>query len=313
MQSQLSYFEILGLEEPPKDRKEVKRAYSKKLKHTRPEDDPEGFMRLRDAHDIALNIIAHEAREAKWEAEQMTQSATTAEKKPSEERAETITQPDTSDSAPSLTYGDMLPEQDIAAPEDTPSETSYAIGPTPSLDAPSPFNTAIEEPESPPEPPLLQEITSLLEDPGKYNDREHWNQLFRNARQLDIDDYVDFEHLLLDFILRFHGYFDDQKQHFDQPERLEQKLSPSISASLFKTMNWDKVGKYGYQQTHQIEWLNRRMRINRNTVHAPTRVQKEYEPPQPKSRSKSGSGMSTWLVILIMFIVIRIIMHLGNL
>jgi len=38
--AQLSYFEVLGLDGPPQDRKTVKRAYSKQLKATRPEDDP---------------------------------------------------------------------------------------------------------------------------------------------------------------------------------------------------------------------------------------------------------------------------------
>ena len=52
------FYEVLGLDAPPKDRRDVKKAYSKKLKVTRPEDDPDGFMRLRDAHDYALKWLS---------------------------------------------------------------------------------------------------------------------------------------------------------------------------------------------------------------------------------------------------------------
>ncbi|WP_017668124.1 TonB family protein [Sandarakinorhabdus sp. AAP62] len=44
---------VLGLK-PGADRDAIRRAYAKLLKSTNPEDDPEGFMRLRQAHDAAL-------------------------------------------------------------------------------------------------------------------------------------------------------------------------------------------------------------------------------------------------------------------
>jgi len=42
-------FELLGLKRNSATLSDVKKAYAKKLKLTRPDDDPEGFMRLRDA------------------------------------------------------------------------------------------------------------------------------------------------------------------------------------------------------------------------------------------------------------------------
>ena len=47
---------VLGLK-PGADRAEIRRAYARLLKTTNPEDDPEGFMRLREAHDAALNQL----------------------------------------------------------------------------------------------------------------------------------------------------------------------------------------------------------------------------------------------------------------
>jgi len=47
------YWQVLGLDEPPADIKSVKRAYAARLKVTRPDDDPHGFMKLRDALEEA--------------------------------------------------------------------------------------------------------------------------------------------------------------------------------------------------------------------------------------------------------------------
>ena len=47
---------LLGLK-PGADRADIRRAYARLLKTTNPEDDPEGFMALRAAHDAALNQL----------------------------------------------------------------------------------------------------------------------------------------------------------------------------------------------------------------------------------------------------------------
>jgi hypothetical protein len=50
-------FEILGIKEIGATAASVKKAYSVKLKVTRPDDDPEGFMALRDAYNQAKNRV----------------------------------------------------------------------------------------------------------------------------------------------------------------------------------------------------------------------------------------------------------------
>ena len=55
-------WKTLGLDGPTKDLKAIKRAYAAKLKTTRPEEDPEGFMALRDALDAAKRYAEFQNR-----------------------------------------------------------------------------------------------------------------------------------------------------------------------------------------------------------------------------------------------------------
>jgi len=273
------------LDGPPADRKAVKRAYSKMLKLTRPEDDPDGFMRLRDAHDQALDILKWQAQDTDSEAQNISIEATYS----SETDLEFISPPQ-----PELTYADMLPEPE---PEPEPeSDTTYAIGATPNFDAP----VTIVEASAAPTEPLLDDLNIILSDSNRYNDREQWNQLFRKARQLDIDDYVDFEQLLMNTVLRFHGYFDEHPHH-ETPEKMPQKLSPSITASLFKTMSWDQVSKMGYIRGLQIEWLARRMKLRKRGVD-----------PVPIVETNSDGVGKVWMYLIGFFILAKIIQALAN-
>lgn len=291
MAAHLAYYEVLGLDAPPTDRKAVKRAYSKKLKVTRPEDDPDGFMRLRDAHDLALNILSRQAEGAAWDPQQVTvETSYTPDIEPSPEPS-----PEPAP-ANSLTYEDMLPPPETTPAPEPVSDTSYAIGATPNFDAPVSF----QAPREPPALPLIEELNAMLDDPKQVNDRERWNILFRKARQLDIDDYVDFEQLLLDRILGFHGYFDDHP-HYNTPEKMPQKLTPSIAASLFKTMSWDQVKKQGYHRAQQIEWLERRISLRKRNPDA-----------VPIPQADSGGTGKVWMFLIGFFILVKIIQALAG-
>ena len=296
MPTHQQYYEVLGLDAPPEDRKAVKRAYSKMLKTTRPEDDPEGFMRLRDAHDQALNIIQWQTEDRDWDAQQSALEQPPAlqpveaklePESESKSKTEAKTNPESN-----LTYGDLIPQ-----PESEPeSDTSYSIGATPNFDAPVTLNEFAE----PAAKPLIEELSAMLEDPKKYNDREQWNHLFRGARQLDIDDYVDFENALLENILRFQGYFEDHPYH-NTPHKMPIKLSPSIAASLFKTMSWDQVNKRDHYRSNQIEWLERRMSLR-----------KRGTDPLPIPQSSSGGNGNVWFWLIGVFVVLKIIQALAN-
>lgn len=62
-------FDLLGV---PRDADEstIKRAYARRLKVTRPDDDPEGFQRLHEAYQEALQHCRQRAMAIAWEAEE---------------------------------------------------------------------------------------------------------------------------------------------------------------------------------------------------------------------------------------------------
>lgn len=62
MDSRRSLWEVLGTE-PTGDERAIKRAYAKRLKVTRPEDDPQAFQELRDAYEYALHHAPRFAEE----------------------------------------------------------------------------------------------------------------------------------------------------------------------------------------------------------------------------------------------------------
>jgi hypothetical protein len=56
-------FELLGVGRDA-DEREIRRAYTARLRHTRPDDDPEGFQRLHEAYQRLLQIRRHQAGQA---------------------------------------------------------------------------------------------------------------------------------------------------------------------------------------------------------------------------------------------------------
>lgn len=63
------WWEILGLDASA-DQKAIKLAYARKLKQTRPDDDPEGFKELHDAYKQALSWYEHQQRYGSYEDEE---------------------------------------------------------------------------------------------------------------------------------------------------------------------------------------------------------------------------------------------------
>ncbi|MEO7578973.1 MAG: J domain-containing protein, partial [Massilia sp.] len=54
----MNVWDVLGIA-PTGDEREIKRAYARRLKCTRPEDDPLAFQELHDAYEFALRVARH--------------------------------------------------------------------------------------------------------------------------------------------------------------------------------------------------------------------------------------------------------------
>lgn len=68
-------FEVLGIERTGATVRDVKRAYALRLKSTRPDEDPKGFMELRSALENATQQIVWDEEDARYEAEHAAQEA----------------------------------------------------------------------------------------------------------------------------------------------------------------------------------------------------------------------------------------------
>ena len=65
----MTVWEVLGIDST-EDTSVIKKAYAKKLRQHHPEDDPEGYQRLREAYDKALKQAKYMAERRSWEYEE---------------------------------------------------------------------------------------------------------------------------------------------------------------------------------------------------------------------------------------------------
>jgi len=235
------YWTVLGLEEAPKDRRTLKKAYAKKLRETRPDDDPEGFMRLRDAHDQGLADIAYHQSQSEPEVVDEPINEDTVKRD--------FTDVENEDSLNSAVEIQIEPtEEDTAEPNSLPVEISS------SLDESDFGEHGYDEEEEyhPRKFPLEDELIALLDNETKRYERNSWAALFKQAHQLDIDDFSDFENGLLNALLARSGYYN---YYQDEDDKSFAVTSQSIAASIFATLKWDETQLSGSEKAHQISWL----------------------------------------------------------
>lgn len=252
-----TWWEILGLDAPISDLKAVKRAYAAKLKVTRPDDNPQGFMELRNAFEIAKQHVQFAAIDAEQTPLQEEDNNAFLHE---DMRTETI-----------------VPDTKFESAGTAISEDNSELDSLPST-----------EPEY---PPFYKEINAILDDASKRNNRQSWEQILASAKQYSIDEFIDFDTTLRHSLLARLGYYDDHVR-IQNRNRERPFIMPFVATYLFKNMEWYKVDDRDYYVRQELEWLRRDMdvmKINRD----PQKVRNTANVIE----TSEGTGVRTWIII----------------
>lgn len=267
------YWEVLGLDAPPADLKSAKKAYAAKLKVTRPDDDPEGFMQLRDALEIAKQNIYYNLHTAELEAQEQSLEFETPQSNSQEDDV-----------------SEFLHQN--ARPEKPDNMEILETTPTP--------------PDEPEYPPFYLEIQDLLSDPIRRNDKNAWEQLIEQARETSIDEYIDFDTLLRRYLLDILGYYDgDAKKH--NRNRRPSLISSFIATYIFKAMEWHKISERDYHTQGELHWLQSDLDVIRKNQPSSART----DGTKTVSTTEDDS-MSPWMIIGIIIAALQVIRLLAN-
>jgi len=255
-----NYWTILGLPSPPSDMKTVKKAYARKLKVTRPDDDPAGFMALREAYEIAQNEVRYAQANM----------------------GETISVAPATIQVTPVTYPDNI-EGDKTVSENT--SRAHFSDDTPPEISPSP------EPE-PQYPFFYHEIQSVLHDAQQRNDKNAWASLIASAQDSSIDEYIEFDATLRGSLLSEFGYYNGEADKFNR-NRKPPFITSFAATYLFKEMDWHKFEERDYYIQQELDWLRQDMDVM--NINRTPRSSGSYK--TQKIDESDDTSPSMWLII----------------
>ncbi len=271
-------WKTLGLDGPPEDMKALKRAYAKKLKVTRPEEDPEGFMALRDAFNHGQYLVRS--------AQQALQD----------------------DSAPLSETAAPLPEPPAASedgigraapPEKAPDETIFLSDLLPEPSEPEP-----EIPERSPAAQLVDAVHVMMGHPFKRSEKESWAQIFDDPRVEPMDDWVEFDHRLRDYFLQIFGAYDGNESDNNR-NRKPKLISTRIGTYIFDRMDWHDYTSAHPGIAQELAWLKDDL-----DVIAPRGTVKNWAQRETVTQTET-SGASELNVFAIILILVALSAGLG--
>lgn len=293
-----AYYEILGLDSPPLDLKTVKKAYAKALRETRPDDDPAGFMKLREAYDIAKDEIAYQQANADYIDTSQDSPADNAQEGPVTDSAsegivsEDIVSEDRDSAAATHISDDALK----ALLDDTPpDEAAMPIAAeAPAEDIPHTGDQI-----------LMSRLMKAYKDPFLKNDKAHWAKLLDEKTALSIDEYQDFDARLRNALIDTYNQWIEDKAENKSKRR---PFSSAIENLIFDKMDWRFLQEEGSYKSQQINWLKSQMDLFNRP--APRHVQQARAMSQQQAvefeDDDDSLGKIIWRVIrvIIIFVVI---------
>lgn len=268
-------FALLGLDRKTATEPDIRKAYADRLKHTRPEDDREGFMALRTAFE-------HARQEARWRAEY-----------PDEDEDE-----DVEDAVPAHS---KLPAA-MPASQPVTELATLDIGESGDEDdyAPSDMEQRIDV--------AIEKLSQLLTSPwGPPNTADI--TAFLNQPELEgIDEYRAMQWNVRNFICHATGYY-SQTQELQMPPWLTLQVFDDLDAQF----GWTRQPSSHPGERHLNAWLRQiRHKLTWHAMSYEERVQKERErllsrkPPEKIKDTYLGSSVWLYLGIgIFVFVIMR--------
>ncbi len=280
-------FSLLGLDRKTASEADIRKAYAERLKLTRPEDNREGFMALREAFERARQEVRWrtEYPEEQEEDEDAYEDMPMPASQPVPEPAPSAA-PDAAQLAEADAAQDYEDEEDDYAPSDLEQRIGNAIDQLQQLLA-SPWG-----------PPSSTDLTKFLNQPDLEG----------------IDEYRAMQWHVRGLICHATGYYSDAQ---------ELQLPPWLTLRVFDDLDaqfgWVRQPSSHPAERHMNAWL-RRVREEADWHSMPQEVRKQRELDRllgrtPESPNGTPDGSNTWLFIgagILVFVVIRALTGLGG-
>ncbi len=286
------YYEILGLDSPPPDLKTAKRAYAQKLRVTRPDEDPDGFMQLREAFDIAKQEIAYNLAHNHEPYNHPESEANT--------ETETTTEPISSEKPQ---------EDDITEASTTQPLTTSLLAKDKNADE----TPAIQDIFQTGDQILMSRLSKAMSDPFLKTNKTHLSAIFDGKDNLSIDEYIDFDLRLRNWLIDVYNQWIEDKAK-DKTKR--RPLTPLIENLIFDKMEWRFLQEAESYKSQQIEWLKSQMDLfNRPAPKERQEFQQSSGGTQPTPEFEDDSlslWTLTWRVIrtVLIFLIISKVFNL---
>lgn len=278
-------FDVLGIEQRGATADQARRAYAQKLKTTRPEDDPEAFMLLRNSYENALRSI-------RW-----------AEQNPSyydDDDDGDYDYEDEDDGADIDAEASLLDlnGEDQAGETDPPIEllqdnSFEEAAPETDQAADAGPPSAIDE--------IVQEIGALVESPWYKFSETQWRSILEDERIESMDDSVELSQRVRTFVCIKGGMFQQYDEGFERPAWID----PNLLVFLQEHFGWIELKSQDYSARSEVDFLiqllsqvrrDRRFQAGRDHRKAVT----------THTYGKSG-GMSAWGAIWRFLVVMYLI------
>ncbi|MAK61399.1 MAG: hypothetical protein CMK09_10500 [Ponticaulis sp.] len=333
-------FQYFELDRKTATQSDVKRAYAKRLKTTRPEDDPAAFMTLRSKLDSALQQVKwREQNEALTPDYEDEDFETEEDDEDTDENEAVLT--DIASGAPEETPDRATAETDIPANEndldnssasdmdlpdltgaswDEPDDDPWAEEPDlepQSSSAPAPAQTPFFLTDAERVRSAIEDITDLLNRPSDRVKWANWTAILDREAFDGLDVFQLLSSELRAFLCRHTGMGDPDRQVSLPPD-----IPASILIKIDDRFGWSQQSRADWYSRDQNIWISRLIDLAERATGTSTQAnqQKKAWTAKPVTGKiqpgRMGFASAGWLIfwifirILIIITVIRLIIDL---